>query len=266
MCIKGGVWLNAPIAFSGASGSWLTQSQAATTASLTSAALGRQSEALYDERALSNAHEVMSALGNIVGGGIKGAIGGAAKGAIVGAMGGPAGAVGGAVAGAALGVGGAIGQFFNPENLIRLSNIQNDFDRRAEAIKSDELNMRANWYTTVAGTTLTAPEIKFPFSDTIQSFTNNTFMCVRFRLSRNDTERFDRYLTMFGYRVSEPLTTAVFSGRQFFNFVEANSIDINVPSGTPLRVKMKAIDQLSKGVRIWHVKPANSYFANNPIV
>ena len=266
MCVKGGSWLNTPLAFSGASGSLITTTNANTSAMIAQGAITRARDALYDERALGTAHEVMGAVGSVVGGTIKGALSGAAKGAVVGMFGGPTGAAAGAVTGAALGIGGAVGQLINPENLIRLSNLRNDWDRREAGLGSDELNIRVNQFNTLASTSLVPPEIKFPVSDTIQSFTNNCFQCIRFRLSRNDTERFDRYLTMFGYRVSEPLTTAVFSGRQFFNFVEANSIDINVPSGTPLRVKMKAIDQLSKGVRIWHVKPANTYFANNPIV
>lgn len=266
MCVKGGTWLNVPLAFSGASGSLITTTNANTSAMIAQGAITRSRDALYDERALGTAHEVMGAVGSVVGGTIKGALSGAAKGAVVGMLGGPTGAAAGAITGAALGIGGGVGQLINPENLIRLSNLRNDWDRREAGLGSDELNIRVNQFNTIASTSLVPPEIKFPVSDTIQSFTNNCFQCIRFRLSRNDTERFDRYLTMFGYRVSEPLTTAVFSGRQFFNYVEANSIDINVPSGTPLRVKMQAIDQLSRGVRIWHVKPANSYFSNNPIV
>lgn len=266
MCIKGGSWLNVPLAFSGSSGSLITTTQASVAARMAQSSIIRQRETLFDTKSAAIAEEVINAAGSVVGGLIKGAASGAIKGTVVGALGGPTGAAAGAITGAALGVGGAVGQVLNPTNLIRLQNMRNEWDRTERGLAVDELNIRTNQFNTNASTTLVPPEIKYPRSDAIQSFTNNGFQCVRYRLSQNDTERFDRYLTMFGYRVSEILSIGCFSGRKYFNFVEANSIDITVPSGTPLRVKMRAIEQLSQGVRVWHVKPSNVYFANNPIV
>lgn len=266
MCVRGGTWLNAPLAFSGASGSLITTTQASVAANIAQGAITRQREALFDAKSAAIANEMWNSAGQVVGGLIKGAASGAVKGAVVGGLGGPQTAAAGAVAGAALGVGASIGQIVSVPNAIRLSNMRNDWWRQERELGSDELNIRVNQFNTNAATSLVPPEIKYPRSDSIQSFTDNGFQCVRYRLSDLDTERFDRYLTMFGYRVSEMLSIGCFSGRQYFNFVEANSIDITVPSGTPMRVKMRAIEQLSQGVRVWHVKPSSTYFANNPIV
>lgn len=111
---------------------------------------------------------------------------------------------------------------------------------------------------------LQAPVVKFPVTDSLQAFVGNGFYVTRSRLSHADTVRFDRYLTMFGYAVSEPLNTLSWIGRRYFNYIKANDVVLNVPLGTPLRVKVMAENQFMRGVRIWHVKPDN--YTVNPIV
>lgn len=244
-CVTGGKWLDTPIAYSSASGGLITSTQAAQQAVLQYGGLQRTRESAELGYMLNTMNIASSAATQ----GLKGA--GTAL-AVAGAGGIPA---------AALSVGSAGLNMFK-----QLYAAGQFYDLTKRGLAYDELNINMQQYNTLASTSLVAPEIKFPRTDTIQSFTGNNFQVIRYRLSQNDTERFDRYLTMFGYAVSEPLYIGAFSGRQYFNFVQAQSIDITVPSGVPLRVKMRAIEQLSQGVRIWHVKPSNVYFANNPIV
>lgn len=110
---------------------------------------------------------------------------------------------------------------------------------------------------------LRAPEVKFPVTDSLQAFVGNGFYVTRTRLSHADTVRFDRFLTMYGYAVSEPLNTLSWVGREYFNYIKATDVSLNVPVNIPLRVKLKAEAQIMNGVRIWHVKPAN--YTVNPI-
>lgn len=134
------------------------------------------------------------------------------------------------------------------------------------AYENNEMNLMYDKFNTYASTMFISPEIKFPRTNSLQDYVGNGFYVVHTHLSPKDTEKFDRYLTMFGYKVNEILSIGCFSGRQYFNFVQAQSVDITVNANIPLRVKMKAIEQLSQGVRVWHTKPSNVYFNNNPIV
>ena len=157
-----------------------------------------------------------------------------------------------------------VGGLVNSVNSSYLSGRNIAYAERAYA--NDEMNLQYDKFNTMASVEFVSPEVKFPRAPSLQDYVGNGFYVVHTHLSPNDTERFDRYLTMFGYRVNEILSIGCFYGRQYFNYVQAQSIDITVPSGTPLRVKMRAIEQLTQGVRVWHIKPSNVYFNNNPIV
>lgn len=129
-----------------------------------------------------------------------------------------------------------------------------------------ELQQQKNKFDFEASTRLVPPEIKFPRSQTLQSYVGNGFYISRSRLSDADTQRYDRYLTQFGYATSEPLTKECFSGRMYFNYVSCTDLNISVTVATPLRIKQKAINMIENGIRIWHTTPSNSAFNNNPII
>lgn len=106
--------------------------------------------------------------------------------------------------------------------------------------------------------------VKFSQLYTLQNYFGNSFFDYRTRLSDYDMQRFDRFLTMFGYAVSEPLTTDCFKGRQYFNYVQANAVNIKT-AGFPLYVRRMITSAVTEGVRIWHVMPNESAFNDNPI-
>lgn len=128
------------------------------------------------------------------------------------------------------------------------------------------ISKRQNRINYISQNSLVSPTIKFPRDNTLIELIGNGFFIIRSRLSDNDSKRFDRYLTEYGYAVNEPLTSDCFSGRQYFNYIEATDITIKAIDDIPLRLKQLAIEQLEGGVRIWHVLVNSSAFDNNPIV
>lgn len=108
------------------------------------------------------------------------------------------------------------------------------------------------------------PEIRFPRDESIQNFIGNTFWVYRTRLSFNDVARFDKFLSMYGYAVDEPLTMDCLNCRQHYNYVACRDVNLNVNQS--LYIRRKAEQQLEGGVRIWHVPPDSSYYTiQNPI-
>lgn len=111
--------------------------------------------------------------------------------------------------------------------------------------------------------TINAPDVKFPRSSSIQAYVGNGFVTYQTRLSAKDLSRFDRFLTMFGYAQSKPLEKSDFTNRLYFNYVQADGV--NVSGNVGLRVRENIVEQLSGGVRIWHTLPNASYYNSNPI-
>lgn len=108
------------------------------------------------------------------------------------------------------------------------------------------------------------PDLKFSMTPSIQDYIGNCFYELRTRLSDNDMTRFDNYLTMFGYAVSEPLQDNHLKTRQNFNYIKA--LDANIKTTYPLYMRAGIIEQILNGVRIWHVAPSNTALLNNPVV
>lgn len=117
-----------------------------------------------------------------------------------------------------------------------------------------QYNIRAN---------IVAPEINFARVSSLQNYIGNYFYVYRYRLSDNDTVRFDNYLTQFGYAVNEPLTQACFTGRKHFNYVRGEGI--NIKNSYSLIFRDGAIRQLMNGVRVWHELPNLTAMYSNPI-
>lgn len=109
-----------------------------------------------------------------------------------------------------------------------------------------------------------APDIKFANMSNIQIYWGNLFGAYVTRLSRIDLERFDTYLTRYGYKVSEKLTNDCFTGRENFNFVEA--INVSIGKNVSLRKKNSIERIFSSGVRVWHKLPTPELLNDNPII
>lgn len=123
-----------------------------------------------------------------------------------------------------------------------------------------QMNQRAEFETTQS---FVVPEIQFPQGVVNQMATGNGFLVYRVRLSDNDVARLDKFLTMYGYAQSKPLEKSDFTNRRYFNYVQADGV--NVGGNIGLRIREMIAQQLSGGVRIWHTLPNPSYYNNNPI-
>lgn len=109
-----------------------------------------------------------------------------------------------------------------------------------------------------------APTVSFPVSENIQGFIGNVFYCCHTHLSEGDLERFDNFLTQFGYRVDKRFTASDLNSRKYFNYIKTTGAVVSV-EGSPLRVEQLINDTLNGGVRLWHVLPNAAAMTNNPI-
>lgn len=91
---------------------------------------------------------------------------------------------------------------------------------------------------------------------------NNGCSVYRIVYKDADIQRIDKILTAFGYKHSKVLEASDFTGRQYFNYVEASVSVGNLPGWWANGIAV----QLSNGVRVWHVKPNAAHYASNPIV
>lgn len=115
------------------------------------------------------------------------------------------------------------------------------------------------------GQSVVAPTVLFPFNaDMIRDFVGNGVICYRYRYTSEDLKRVDKLLTMFGYKDTVPLTGSLFKNRVNFDFVSASGVSIG-GTDIPMWKRELIANQLSAGVRVWHVKPNISYYTNNPI-
>ena len=103
------------------------------------------------------------------------------------------------------------------------------------------------------GTTIVAPEIHFPNSDTLRDFLGNGIYIIQYRPRKSDRAKLDKILEMYGYKDTKPLEASDFTNRSKFNYVQANSVTIG---GTaPKWIREAAKEQISNGVRVWHQLP-----------
>lgn len=111
---------------------------------------------------------------------------------------------------------------------------------------------------------ITVPSVQFPFSsDLYRDILRNGFIVYRYKPSKVDRQLQDKILTMYGYRHTTIFDKSMLTNRQYFNYIKLTNLSIS--NNIPRWWKERIYEQLMNGVRIWHVKPSNSYYENNPI-
>lgn len=107
---------------------------------------------------------------------------------------------------------------------------------------------------------ITAPALNFPRSETLRDFIGNGVFVVRYKPQTSDIQKLDKILTMYGYKDTMPLVggESVFNNRSKFNFVQVQGCSIGGDAPRWLREATAA--QLSAGVRIWHVIPTRTAY------
>lgn len=108
-----------------------------------------------------------------------------------------------------------------------------------------------------------APTVNFPMNaEFMRDFYGNGALVYRYIYSQNDINRIDKLLTMYGYKYSKPLELADFTNRKYFNFVLSRNVSV---TGYSKWINDALSDQISNGVRVWHVLPDNKYYTDNPV-
>ena len=111
-----------------------------------------------------------------------------------------------------------------------------------------------------------APTIKFPRSNSIRDLVGNGIYAYRYRYSDNDITKLDKVLTMYGYKDVKPTDISDFNSGKYFNYVEANNLQIQTNIPLQLRIIEGVKSQIASGIRVWKVNPDVSYYdlSNRP--
>lgn len=115
---------------------------------------------------------------------------------------------------------------------------------------------------------LARPEIIFPQTDNMAAYYGHTFLMYRTRMTDSDMQRFDKFLTMYGYAVDEPFDSSALNCRTKFNYLTLSDVQCKIKGegnywGKAIVDAAKSV--LEGGVRIWHVLPNAAAFNDNPI-
>lgn len=123
----------------------------------------------------------------------------------------------------------------------------------------------ADVYDLYAKNFVVAPTVNFPYSsEGLRDHVGNACLCYQYRYTKDDANRIDKLLTMYGYRVAKPLAKSDFTNRKYFNYVACQNVSV---TGHSQWVNDAIAAELRNGVRVWHVKPDKSYYnIKNPIV
>lgn len=108
---------------------------------------------------------------------------------------------------------------------------------------------------------MVAPTVAFPFNaDAYRDFIGNGCLVYRYYYKEDDLKRIDKLLNMYGVKTCRQMTSADFSQRTKFDYVRAGGVSVS-NENLPMFVREAIGSALSVGIRVWHTKPSNSYYA-----
>lgn len=111
--------------------------------------------------------------------------------------------------------------------------------------------------------TVSSPTVQVSYdAEAFRDFYGEVLFTYRYTPSVNDIHRFDKLLTMYGYKVAMPVNEIDLNSRTKFNYLEA---DVSIGGDIPMWKKEAIREQISAGVRIWHKKPSTADYLDNPI-
>jgi len=119
--------------------------------------------------------------------------------------------------------------------------------------RSYNLTARRELQNLMIGTSVVSPVINFPNSETMRDFMGNGLFVIQYHPSDNDMRKLDKILTMYGYKDTKPLEKTDFTNRKKFNYVQARGVSIG--GNFPKWLREAAAAQLAAGVRVWHQLP-----------
>jgi len=123
--------------------------------------------------------------------------------------------------------------------------------QNAAAQELQEFNINQN---------IVAPQLMFPRSEGLRDFLGNGCYAYRYYLEASDLVKFDKILTMYGYRITEPLTKDMFNVRSKFNYIKAKGVSIG--GSLPKWLREGMAQELAIGKRFWKVAPDKTIYTN----
>ena len=124
--------------------------------------------------------------------------------------------------------------------------------------------MGDNLFDASAKANLAAPEVAFPISVTAASYFGQAFQICQITLTDEDLERFDNFLSAYGYAVDKRFEASDLSNRTKHNYVLVSDCQIK-SSNASRSVCQQISDMFGAGVRVWHVLPDSAAIYDNPI-
>ena len=140
---------------------------------------------------------------------------------------------------------------------------QQFFKNAQDIAYKSSFEMGDNLFSANVSSNVVAPEISFPVSINNSAYFGNSFIIYHVGLSDNDLARFDKFLTMFGYKVDKPLAKSSLNNRKHFNYIKTTEAHFTAP-GVSAAMLSSLSDMINRGVRIWHELPNAAAFNDNP--
>lgn len=110
------------------------------------------------------------------------------------------------------------------------------------------------------------PDIMFPFNaNVIRDFVGNGVLVYRYKYTDADAQRIDVLLTMYGYKDTRRLTADMFNARTYFDYVQATGVTV-ANKDIPMWERDLIGSILNGGIRVWHTAPDPAiYTTGNPV-
>lgn len=220
--ISGLPWREAPLVYTGASGSAIIRQNAATRLAI-----------LQESNAAANKQAIAGGIGSFLG-----FVGGAAEGSAD-----PNVKNSSSIMGlASYGVG-----LYERSASIRATNAVYGLAAQQERFN---YNVQTN---------LVTPEVNFPYSaNAVRDFMGNGVIAYRYHPSHQDVNRLDTILSQYGYKMTKKLGNEDFSIGQYYTYVQAQGASVG--GRLPKWWNDGISAQLTAGVRVWKVKPNTKYY------
>ena len=110
--------------------------------------------------------------------------------------------------------------------------------------------------------TVVVPEVNFPRSESVRDYFGNGLYIYTVSPAPEDLKKFDKILTMYGYRDTIPIEKSFLTNRSKFNYIKAGGVSVKLSSDFPIYIRNEIASQFKTGLRIWHVLPDASCYTD----
>lgn len=116
------------------------------------------------------------------------------------------------------------------------------------SMEQRDLNEALTTYRSVS-----TPFIKTGAGNSISLFTPNNFIIYHVNISKEDMNKFDKIIDMYGEPCNEKIDSSAFNNGKYFTYIQA--YDVNFGNVSNRRITSRAREQLANGVRVWKQLP-----------